>query len=169
MYTPLPKLPGYFSQLSKDKTYGVYCVLDTNAAFGVAMLQMNGFKAFVIPGGVQGYINAGGKLVMDTISMGYMDVTPAKAKEMMDSNKDMVILDVSPLYDQGHLTGAISIPVAQLEMRINELDKMKPILVYCHTDEASKQGADILVKNGFKTVYRLQGNYDAWVNAGVIL
>lgn len=102
---------------------------------------------------------------METQS-GYMDVTPMQAKELMETMEDLVVLDVSPKYAEGHLPNAINIYIGELENRIGELDKDKPFLVYCHVDSVSQQGAQILVDNGFKEVYRLEGNYAAWVDAG---
>ena len=39
-------------------------------------------------------------------------------------------------------------------------------LVYCHSDAASISGASKLIEAGFEKVYRLDGNYDAWVAVG---
>ena len=39
-------------------------------------------------------------------------------------------------------------------------------LVYCHVDSVAIQGAQKLVDAGFMKVYRLAGNYKAWVDAG---
>jgi rhodanese-related sulfurtransferase len=39
---------------------------------------------------------------------GYIDVRSTEAKELIDNNPDLIIIDVSPFYDQGHLPGAIN-------------------------------------------------------------
>ena len=96
----------------------------------------------------------------------YVDVTPMEAKELMETKEDLVVLDVSPKFADGHLPNAINIYIGELEQRIGELDKSKPYLVYCHVDSVSQQGAQVLVDNGFMEVYRLEGNYAAWVDAG---
>ena len=96
----------------------------------------------------------------------YVDVTPMEAKELMEIKEDLVVLDVSPKFADGHLPNAINIYIGELEQRIGELDKSKPYLVYCHVDSVSQQGAQVLVDNGFMEVYRLEGNYAAWVDAG---
>ena len=100
--------------------------------------------------------------------MGYIDISPMKAKEMIDMNPDLIIIDVSPAYDGGHLPGAVNYFVGDgsLDAAIPMLDKNATYLVYCHTDEASILGATKLVEAGFMNVYRLEGNYGAWVDAG---
>jgi adenylyltransferase/sulfurtransferase len=98
----------------------------------------------------------------------YTDVTPAEAKKLIDENPDLIIIDVSPSYAQGHLPGAINYYVGDgsLDKAIPTLEKSKKYLVYCHVDSAAIQGAQKLVDAGFKNVYRLEGNYRAWVDAG---
>lgn len=98
----------------------------------------------------------------------YIDVSPAEAKLLIEENPDLVIIDVSPNYAQGHIPGAINYYVGDgsLDRVIDELDEYFPYLVYCHVDSASISGAQKLVDAGFTTVYRLEGNYAAWVDAG---
>lgn len=98
----------------------------------------------------------------------YTDVSPAEAKKLIDDNPDLIVLDVSPFYDQGHLPGAVNYPVGDgsLDEAIPTLDKNGKYLVYCHSDSVSIQAARKLVDAGFKNVYRLEGNYRAWVDAG---
>ncbi len=96
----------------------------------------------------------------------YTDLTPAQAKDLIATEKDLVIIDVSPYYANGHLPGAISIPLATLDTNIPTLDKTKTYLVYCHGDTPSISGAQKLVDAGFTKVYRLSGNYAGWVAAG---
>lgn len=99
---------------------------------------------------------------------GYVDVTAAEAKELIDTTPDLVIIDVSPNYDQGHIPGAVNYYVGDgsLDDAISSLDPTVPYLVYCHVDSAAITGAQKLVDAGFETVYRLEGNYQAWVDAG---
>lgn len=98
----------------------------------------------------------------------YIDVTPAEAKKMIDENPDLIIIDVSPKYDEGHLPGAINYYVGDgsLDEAIPSLDKNAMYLVYCHVDSASILGAQKLIDAGFENVYRLEGNYIAWLAAG---
>ena len=98
----------------------------------------------------------------------YVDVSPAEAKELIDTNPDLIIIDVSPRYAQGHLPGAVHYYLGDgsLDKAIPTLDKSKTYLVYCHVDSVARQGAQKLVDAGFQNVYRLEGNYSAWVDAG---
>lgn len=99
---------------------------------------------------------------------GYIDVTPQEAMKLIESTPNLVIIDVSPLYANGHIPGAINHYVGDgsLDAAIKSLDDNVPYLVYCHSDSASISGAKKLVNAGFDPVYRLEGNFGAWVEAG---
>lgn len=99
---------------------------------------------------------------------GYIDVAPEEAKELIDENPGLIIIDVSPAYDDGHLPGAINYYAGDgsLDKAIPSLDKEATYLVYCHVDSVSILGAQKLIDAGFTKVYRLKGNYRAWVDAG---
>ena len=99
---------------------------------------------------------------------GYMDITPEEAKKLIDENPDLIIIDVSPKYDDGRLPGAVNYYIGDgsLSNAIPTLDPEAEYLVYCHVDSASIGGAQALIDAGFKNVYRLEGNYAAWVDAG---
>ena len=98
----------------------------------------------------------------------YMDVSPAEAKNLIDTMPDLIVIDVSPKYDEGHIPGAVNYYVGDgsLDAAIPSLDSNGKYLVYCHVDSAAILGAEKLIDAGFTTVYRLEGNYVAWVNAG---
>lgn len=98
----------------------------------------------------------------------YMDVTPQEARTLIDGKPGIVVIDVSPAYAQGHLPGAVNYYVGDgsLDAAIPMLDMRNEYLVYCHSDSASMLGAQKLADAGFDKVYRLQGNYAAWVGAG---
>ncbi len=98
----------------------------------------------------------------------YQDLTPAEAKELIDNTPDLIIIDVSPNFDEGHIPGSVNYYLGDgsLDEAIPTLDKSKTYLVYCHVDSVSIAGAQKLIDAGFTTVYRLEGNYAAWVAAG---
>jgi rhodanese-related sulfurtransferase len=114
------------------------------------------------------YFSLAGNQPTETESLNYTNVSPAEAKALMDDNPDLIVIDVSPDYDDGHLPGAVSYYLGDgsLDAAIPTLDKNAAYLVYCHIPSASMEGAQKLVDAGFKNVYRLQGEYDAWVDAG---
>ena len=71
--------------------------------------------------------------------------------------KEGIILDVREAaeYAFGHIPGAKSIPMGELEARMNELDKAQTIYVICRTGTRSDLAAQQLAKSGFTKVYNV--------------
>ena len=93
--------------------------------------------------------------------LAYKIISQEKAKEMMEENKDYVILDVRTdwEYNSGHIPGAINIPNEEIgHQEIEELpDKNQPILVYCRSGHRSKQASSKLAVLGYKNIYEFGG------------
>lgn len=90
-------------------------------------------------------------------------ITAEQAKEMMDQNKECVILDVRDQseYDEGHIPDAILIPYTEIENRAEELpDKNQLILVYCRSGRRSAIAAASLVDMGYTNVKDFGGIID---------
>lgn len=99
-------------------------------------------------------------------SSGYVDVSVSEAKDMIDSNPLLVILDIRTQseYNSGHIRNAKLIPHTELEARIGELEEDRLILVYCHSGGRSAAASQILVDNGFTEVYNMFGGILAWMD-----
>jgi len=150
-------------ELDKNKTYLVYCQAEAPAIEGATKLTQAGFeKVFRLQGEYKGWVEAGFPVAR------YTDVSPQVAMALMKSIPDLVIIDVSPMYEQGHLPGAISHLVGdgKLDEAIPDLDKEKTYLVYCQAEAPAITGATKLVEAGFNKVFRLEGEYKGWVEAG---
>jgi rhodanese-related sulfurtransferase/DNA-binding transcriptional ArsR family regulator len=84
------------------------------------------------------------------------------------SEPGLVILDVRPTleYAQGHIAGARSIPLDELQQRLDELPRDQEIVAYCRgaycvfADEA----VELLVAQGYQ-VRRMQQGYPDWALA----
>lgn len=82
---------------------------------------------------------------------------------------DVVLLDLRPSeeYDSGHLPNARSIPYAELEDRIEELDDHRRVVAYCRGPYcvAAIKGVDELRQHGIDA-RRLSGGVAEWRAAG---
>ncbi len=86
------------------------------------------------------------------------------AKEMMDSDKELVVVDVrtDEEYKSGHIVGAINIPVEQITAGDfgSLTDKNQTILIYCRSGNRSKVASSFLAENGYKNIYEFGGIKD---------
>jgi rhodanese-related sulfurtransferase len=101
----------------------------------------------------------------------YKDVTVEEAQYLIDSNPDLIVLDVrTPSeYEDGHLEGAINVPVDDLEERLGGLNPGEEFLVYCRTGNRSTRAVKLLEENGFNKVFHMNEGVVTWEEAGYSL
>ena len=97
-----------------------------------------------------------------------IDVTVLEARSLIDDKPDLVILDVRTAseYEDGHIKGAVNIPVQELSARLDELSMDDELLVYCQTGNRSAQAVDILQDVGFTKIYHMNAGITGWIEAG---
>lgn len=101
------------------------------------------------------------------ISNEIKQITVAEAKQAVDV-KDVQFIDVRTKeeYAGGHAPKAVNFPLDDLENNLGKLDKDKPVYVICQSGRRSQKGAEILQKDGFKSLYNISGGTSAWEGAG---
>ncbi|RFU61648.1 sulfurtransferase TusA family protein [Peribacillus glennii] len=80
------------------------------------------------------------------------------------SNEHIVILDVreEAEYAFNHIPNSISIPLGDLEKRMNELNKEDQLFVVCRTGSRSDLAAQKLAANGFTKVVNVLPGMSNW-------
>lgn len=100
--------------------------------------------------------------------LGFKDIKPADVVRLINHD-DAVVLDVRDdrEFDSGHILGAVHIPFALLDGRLDDLDRYKgrPIIVVCKTGQQSARAGVMLKERGFAPIYKLGGGMLAWKNA----
>ena len=96
----------------------------------------------------------------------YQVVDTNGAVSLMDDD-ELIIIDVREEKERkaGFLSNDLNIPMGQVKVKMDSLDKSKNILVYCKSGTRSDRIADILSKNDFQKVSSLKGGFNAWLKA----
>ena len=85
--------------------------------------------------------------------------------------KQIKVLDVREPseFTTGVISGALLMPLGQVEKRLAELDgfKNQPMYVVCGSGGRSAQAIKILVKNGFTQLTNIKGGMTAWRKANL--
>ena len=85
-------------------------------------------------------------------------------------SRDVVVVDVRPSeeFAAGHIAGALSLPLAELERRLADLPKSKSIVAYCRGRYCvfAAEAVRLLRRRGFEAV-RLVDGYPEWRDAGL--
>jgi phage shock protein E len=98
----------------------------------------------------------------------YGDVSIQEAIELMEQKSDLVILDVRTVgeFGDGHIKGAINVPVDELASRLDELSKDDELLVYCRTGNRSGSAVSILSDAGYTKIYHMHEGISVWIQQG---
>jgi uncharacterized membrane protein YdjX (TVP38/TMEM64 family)/rhodanese-related sulfurtransferase len=86
-------------------------------------------------------------------------------RRRLDDNA-VLLLDVRPAADftgeQGHIAGALNIPLEELAARLDEVSRDRPIMLVCRTDRRSAQAAVLLARHGYPDVHVVKNGMTAW-------
>jgi rhodanese-related sulfurtransferase len=97
---------------------------------------------------------------------------PVPARELLERAREglVTVLDVRPPdeYAAGHLPGAINIPLAELEARLESLDSHKEVIAYCRGPHCVLAfDAVARLRTQGRRARRLEGGYPEWRHAGL--
>ena len=97
-------------------------------------------------------------------------ITPTEAVQCMNREKGVVV-DVCGRdeYAQGHIKGALNVPLDQLEANLGQAVKNKSttLILSCASGMRSKRAQAIAQKLGYEKVHSLQGGLKAWKEANL--
>ena len=94
-------------------------------------------------------------------------IASAEAKPKIEKGS-VFLLDVRTPeeYRQGHLRGAVLIPVDQVEKRLAEIPRNRPVLVYCAVGSRSGKAAEFLSGKGYPDVMSMSKGIVGWFKNG---
>jgi hydroxyacylglutathione hydrolase len=70
-------------------------------------------------------------------------------------------------WEEGHIAGALLLPLNQIATATSQLDPARPIAVHCKGGYRSAIAASLLLRAGFRQVVNVTGGFDAWKAAGL--
>ncbi len=126
----------------------------------VRLCVRTGFTKFT------GYLT-GGMKAWDAAGFPLERIGQMSVHELNERKSSLQVLDVrSPgEWKKGHVPGAHHIFVPELRDRMNELDRNKPIAVYCGSGYRASIATSILKPQGFNELWNVPGSWEAWKKA----
>jgi len=96
------------------------------------------------------------------------EVSRDEAKRLIDTGAQLVDVRAEHEWGAGRIGGAVHLPLDELSERTGELDRDRPVVVYCLGDNRAEMAADALAGAGFE-VTPMAGGIRAWAEAGLPL
>ena len=97
----------------------------------------------------------------------FKTVTPQEAKNLIESRKDMLLIDVrgQDELSEGYIEGSTLMPLWAIIKGTQRPPQDKPILLVCAVGGRSLALGQLMSKNGWNEVYNLKGGISAWKEA----
>ncbi len=95
------------------------------------------------------------------------EITPSELKKRLDNGDDIQIVDVRENNEVAisRLPNSIHIPMAQVLVRMNEIDPTRETVVHCKMGGRSARAIDALQRSGFTgKLMHLRGGMIGWSN-----
>lgn len=102
------------------------------------------------------------------VSNNISEINYVQMNEILKNNSNIIILDVRSIqeYNEGHINGAINIPLSEIKTKApNLINYSDTIITYCKMGSRSKKAVSVLNKLGYKNVYTLAGGLDGINNS----
>jgi rhodanese-related sulfurtransferase len=182
---PLEEMMSRLDEIDQDAEIIVYCRSGVRGMIGTLALRMLGYDALNMSGGYLGWqaeelpvVGAApdfqaifaGIIANNGQDKGYGTMAPDALNTELIENPDLFVIDVrepSELEENGHIPGAVNIPVKTLvdNPALLPADLDAPIVVYCKSGTRSTFAWTILNLIGYTNVRNMSAGMDGWLGA----
>jgi rhodanese-related sulfurtransferase len=96
------------------------------------------------------------------------EVSREQARELIEGGAQLVDVRADHEWDAGRIAGAKHIPLAELAQRAGEIDRDRPVVLYCRGGNRSTMAAAALEAAGYDA-RKLTEGITGWAEAGLPL
>ncbi|MFL5899989.1 MAG: rhodanese-like domain-containing protein [Solirubrobacterales bacterium] len=102
------------------------------------------------------------------MSDGPPEVSRAEAKKLIAEGAQLVDVRAEHEWEMGRIEGATHLPLAELAERAGEIDRDRPVVLYCRGGNRSTMAAEALAAEGFDA-RKLSEGIVGWAEEGLPL
>jgi len=118
---------------------------------------------------IQGYAEGGARALADAglPQAFWQRIEPKQLESALQGPQPPLVLDVRAAgeWRDGHVDGALHVPLDQLEARIGEIPKGRTLAVMCRSGYRSSIAASLLARAGHTDLIDVAGGWVAWAGA----
>jgi rhodanese-related sulfurtransferase len=96
------------------------------------------------------------------------EVSREQAQKLIDEGAQVVDVRAEHEWEAGRIPGATHLPLAELAQRAGEIDKERPVLLYCRGGNRSTMATAALAEAGYDAAKLTEG-ITGWAEAGLPL
>jgi rhodanese-related sulfurtransferase len=96
------------------------------------------------------------------------EVSREEARKLVDEGAQLVDVRAGHEWEAGRIAGAMHLPLDELAERTGELDRDRPVVLYCRGGNRSTMATDALAEAGFDAA-KLSEGIVGWEEAGLPL
>jgi rhodanese-related sulfurtransferase len=96
------------------------------------------------------------------------EVSRDEARKLIDDGAQLVDVRADHEWEMGRIEGAGHLPLAELAERAGEIDKDRPVVLYCRGGNRSTMAAEALAAEGYDAA-KLSEGIVGWSEAGLPL
>jgi rhodanese-related sulfurtransferase len=96
------------------------------------------------------------------------EVSREEAKKLLEGGAQLVDVRADHEWEAGRIAGATHLPLAELAERAGEVDKERPVVVYCRGGNRSSMATAALTEAGYDAV-KLSDGIIGWAEADLEL
>lgn len=189
---PLRTLSQNLDKIPIDRQVFVYCKSGYRAGMALSSLGMLGYgNVLSFPPGYAGWTNAGEPVtteVPDAMTYQVPDIEPAlfaavdgfltaipegwlsagdvtKVKDAVGAGAFLLDVRQPGEFAEGHLPGALNVPLRELAARIDEVPDDTTVICYCKSGHRQAMAVPMLHVLGVSTAKGFPGSWKAWTEA----
>ncbi len=94
------------------------------------------------------------------------EVSRDEAQKLLEDGAQLVDVRAAHEWEAGRIAGAAHVPLDELSERVAEIDRERPVVVYCRGGNRSSMAAAALADGGFDAA-KLDEGIVGWIEAGL--
>lgn len=102
------------------------------------------------------------------MSDGPPEVSREQAQQLVEDGAQLVDVRAEHEWEMGRIEGATHLPLAELAERVGEIDKDRPVVLYCRGGNRSTMATEALAAEGYEAM-KLSEGIVGWAEAGLPL
>jgi rhodanese-related sulfurtransferase len=93
------------------------------------------------------------------------EISPTQAKDLIEGGAQVLDVRTPEEFEAGRVPSARYVPLSDVQAHVAELDKEKPVVLYCRSGDRSAPAADAFAASGWDA-HSIEGGLARWSEEG---